>query len=918
MKKFLLLLVVNLLFSSYLFSQTSTATISGRVTDQNGDPVFSCAVACKDIERGVVKGMLTNEKGYYNISGLVPSTYEITAQMVGYHPKSTKIKVYVGQNAIVNFELVPKDINLDQIVVTSEAPKFELEKADISTIVTQEQIKALPIDTRSIFSLAQVSPGIKNYAPVGGQTLPAAGALSQYNFLNLYINGIEWKNQFNGNIVGNGQTASPVPQDAIQEFKVILNAYDAEYTRGGAYIISAVTRRGSNDFHVNAFSSFQTQDLTARGPFQKVKPDYNRQQGGITVSGPIMKNTLFYTGTIEYQNINNYTDIVPGRPSYNPGIWDKYAGTFKSPRKNFLSSFGLTYYHDEKNTFDLVFNYRNSTTEFAYMAPIIRDQWLSGTYRVANLLLKHNYTLSKDAMNELSIQYLHWFHEEATVKGGVAYVYPSIRMGIGTFPIQLKENHYGIIDKFTYLVGSHVLKAGIEIKNLVANPWFPYYMNPEFTFATDTSKLPRTVTIGMGLDDPNNTDAARAKISGWSLGAFIQDNWKATERLSINYGLRWDAELNMLNNDSYNRWADSAIIKNNIPSNYLNRGDRKNSLANFSPRVSFNYDLFDNALTYLRAGFGLFYDRAFGQMGYFEYLYSNWGVYTINNPSTLDVNVLKQQILQGKGTSAPSLYLVDHEIKPPKVTQWSIGISHQFNDNLALTVDYVWKHYSDIYKAYNANYYKPSLKRRIISDRFGDIWLYSSFGKAEYYAFLSNIAYRYNQLFAQLSYTLSWAYSENDAATYTLKDLYYMQRSSLDERHRFVFNWSYEFPFKINLSGIATLASPLPVSRNIGQDLNDDNNLSDDWLNGVRYFVPDWKKIRNWYKMFDLRLSKAFDFENFNINIMFEAYNFFNWFNASGYNGRMKDGSGNPMASFGLPSGAYLPRTMQLSFRVTY
>ncbi|HEY9187994.1 MAG TPA: TonB-dependent receptor, partial [Ignavibacteria bacterium] len=806
----------------------------------------------------------------------------------------------------------------DQIVVTSEAPKFELEKADISTIVTQEQIKALPLDNRSIFSLAQVSPGIKNYAPVGGQTLPSSGAISQYNFLNLYINGIEWKNVFNGNIVGNGQTASPVPQDAIQEFKVILNAYDAEYTRGGAYIISAVTRRGNNDFHLNAFTSIQTKDLTTRGPFQKVKPDYNRQQGGITISGPIMKNKLFYTGTFEIQNINNYTDIIPGRPAYNPGIWDKYAGTFKAPRKNYLTSTGLTYYFDENNTFDFVLNYRYQDTEGAYMSPIIHDQWLKGKNKTANVLLKHNYTISKDAMNELSVHYLYWSYDEGTIKGGTSYVYPSLRMGLGTFPIQLKESHYGIIDKFTYLYGSHIFKTGVEVKNIIAKAWYPYYMNPEFTFTTDTSKMPRTVQIGMGFNNPYSADDARGETNGWSLGAFIQDNWKITERLSINYGIRWDGEINMLNNDNYNRWADSAIIKNNIPDKYLNRGDRKNSLANFSPRFSFNYDLFNNALTYLRGGFGLFYDRAYGQMGYFEYLYSNWGIYTINNPTTMDINELKKQILAGTGTTSPSLYLVDKEIKQPKVTQWSVGISHQFNDNLALSVDYIWKHYSDIYKAYNANYYKPSIKKRVISDRFGDIWLYSSFGKAEYYGFLSNIAYRYNQLFAQLSYTLSWAYSENDGATYTLKELYYMQRSGYDERHRFVFNWSYEFPYKINLSGIATLASPLPVSRYIGQDLNDDNNYSDDWLDGVRFFVPDWKKIRNWYKMFDLRLSKSFDFENFNINVMFEAYNFFNWFNASGYSGRMKDGSGNPMASFGQPSGAYLPRTMQLGIRVSY
>ncbi|MGE5680141.1 MAG: hypothetical protein ACM34K_04605, partial [Bacillota bacterium] len=779
----------------------------------------------------------------------------------------------------------------------------------------------LPMDSRNILTLAEVSPGVKSYAPVGGQTLPAAGAVSSYNFLNLVVNGSEWKSLFNGNIVGLGQTGSPLPQDAIQEFKVVLNAYDAEYTRGGSYIISALTKRGSNDLKLTGFGSFQNKGLLARGPFQKTIPDYNRQQGGFSISGPLQLNKTFFAVTYEVQNINNYIDVIPGKPAYNPGLWNGYSGSFQSPRVNHTAAVALTHYLNEQNILDLTWNTRYTDAKFYFGGTVAYQAGLHGTYKVNDLGLKHTYMLSNSAMNELSVQYLAWRHDEPTMSTGPALIYPSLQLGRGDFPIQLSEDHIGIIDKFTLTMENHVLKIGAEARNIKANPWFPYYKDGQFSFRTDTSALPYQAIVGIGITDPNSTEDARGKTSGWALGAFIQDSWKVNGRLTLNYGLRWDGEINMLNNDYSVPWANASKypeIVNNVPSYFLNKGDRKNSVLNFSPRVSFNYDLFDNSLTFLRGGAGLFYDRTFGQLGYFEWLYANWRMYTIQNPGTMDVNLLKQQILNGTGSSKPDLYLVDTGIELPRIFNWSVGISHQLNENFAIAADYVWKHYDHIYKAYDANYYVPSLKKRKITDAFGAMWLYSSMGKAEYYGILSSIAFRKDQAFAQLSYTLSWAYAENDGTTYTLQDLYYMQRSNLDERHRFVLNFSYTFPYDFQLSGLFTLASPTPFTRTVGQDLNNDNNFNDDWVNGQRYDVPDPNLIRNWYKMLDLRVAKYFDLANVRVGLMFEAFNVGNWFNSSGFSGRMADANGNRLLSYGLATGAYLPRTMQFGIRVFY
>ncbi len=915
MKKFYFLPMLILLVSfTEIFAQVSTANLNGKVEDKDGNPVVAAAVLLKDLEAGLQRGSTTNQDGIYHFIGLPPGKYEVKVQHLAYHPQVKEVELVIGQTAKYDFLLVTKDIELGTVEVVSQAPKFELTKSDVSSTIKSDQIENLPLDSRSILNLGAITPGVKSY----GGSYPSSGAVSSYNFINLYVNGSEWKSQFNGNIVGLGQTASPLPQDAIQEFKVIHNAYDAEYTRGGSILISAVTRRGTNTLKGNAFFATENKGLTNRGPFQSEVPDHSRNQTGLSMSGPIVPDKLFFAFTYELNDAVDILTINPGKPSYNPGIWDQYAGDFESPRTTHLSAVKLTYQHDENNLFNLSWNYRNTSSKFYFGGTVAYQAGLYGKYSVSDLMLEHTHIFSSNMTNEMTLQYLAWRHDEPTITEGTAFIYPSITLGRATFPITLKEDHFTFVDKLTYSFGSHIVKAGVKVTNLNADPWFPYYKDGQFDFKTDTSTAPYQGIIGIGLTDPSSNNDAYGTSHGWALGAYVQDGWRVTDRLILDLGVRWDADINMLNNDYTVRWANDPVITNNIPDNYINRGDRKNQLANISPRVNLNYDLFNNGLTILRGGYGIFYDRTVGYIGYFEYLYSNWGIYTIQNPGTTDPNALRQQVLSGQGTASPSLYMLSKDIKTPKINQWSVGVGHQFNENFALGLDYVNKHYTNIFKAYNANYYKPSIGARILTNQYGDIWLYDSFGEAWWYGFLTSLSYRTGSIQAQLSYTLSWAYTNGDGISYNLRDLFYERRSSLDERHRTVLNFSVNLPLDFQISGIATIASPTPVLVYAGQDLNDDNNYSDDWISGQEYIVPSASKIRNWYKMLDLRITKFFEYDRFRLGVFLEAYNVGNWFNASSYYPRMADANGNPYSNFGNATGAYLARTLQFGARVYF
>jgi len=915
------------------YAQVTTATIEGRVKDAEGKPIPDATVIVRNPKEGINRTTFTSTTGYFSIQGLQPGDYDVAVQHIGYQTQIKKsITLLLGQTATLSFALEQQAVQMGPVEVTAErAPTFELKRTDVSTAIRGEQIRDIPINTRSILDLVQLAPGIRAYAPLGGYgTIPSAGAISAYNYLNLYVDGLEWKSLYNGNIVGLGQTASPLPEDAIQEFRVLINAYDAEYTDGGAYIVSAITRRGTNDFYGTAFGTFENKDLTARGPFQTTKPDYNRQQAGLTIAGPIVRDKLFYSASYELSNANSFADVVPGRPAYNPNIWQQYAGTFKSPRVTHLGAVRLTYQPDNKNTLDLIWDTRYTWSKFYFGGTVAYQAGLYGQYHVNNLMLKSTHVFNERALNELTIQYLSWRHNEPTIVSGPSYVYPSIQLGRGTFPIRLSEDHYTLEDKFTYnlpnFYGDHVLKVGATVSNVKGSPWFPYYKDGEFYFKTDTSSLPYAASIGIGYFNPNSPDQVDAlgTTNGWILGAFIQDKWVMNDRLTLNIGLRWDGEINTLDNTFTVPWANDPVIVNNIPSDYINRGNRSNMLNNFGPRVSVNYDLFGNGTTILRGGYGLFYDRVPQYVGYFEWEDASWRIYTIQNPGTLNPDSLRAIVQKGGVNAAPSIDLVNTKMWLPRFNQWSIGIGQQVSEHLAVSVDYVNKHVSNIYKAWNVNYYDPVQKKRILTPNYGDIWLWGSFGRAYYYGILSSVTYS-NQLsddfkiFAQLAYTLSWAYSDDDANTYTLQSLFYRQRSTLDERHRVVLNWRFDLPYGFQLSGVGTIASPTPYSISIGQDLNNDNNYGDDWPGGVRYAVPTASKIRNWYKDLDLRITKTFSFPGgYRFLLMFDAYSIGNWYNASGYFGRMKDASGNPLSTFGTATGSYAPRTMQLGARVYF
>jgi hypothetical protein len=395
---------------------------------------------------------------------------------------------------------------------------------------------------------------------------------------------------------------------------------------------------------------------------------------------------------------------------------------------------------------------------------------------------------------------------------------------------------------------------------------------------------------------------------------------------TLNLGLRWDAELNTVNNDFTVPWASDTAISNKPQlANYINRGDRKNDLNNFSPRISFSWDATGKNRTFVRGGAGIIYDRVASFIGFQEKLAASWRSYTITNPGTMDVATLRQRVISGQIASTPNIILVKNKMEAPENRQFSLGIGHQFNPDFAVNADYIHQSVKHLYNRLNPNYRDVNRNARNLTPRYGDIILWDDFARAKFDALVFSANYRRPSLLTNLSYTLGFYEADYDAVTapaYPFRETYNMQRTNGDERHRIVLSEVATIKWGFEVSSILTLASPKPYGVTLGVDVNKDDNLADDFLpdgatTGERTVRPEgWK---NWYRNLDLRASKKFATRrNLTFRVTGEVFNAFNTNNVAGFNGRQKDAAGNALSTYGAPNVAYGARRAQLGTKVEF
>ncbi|HEV3304957.1 MAG TPA: carboxypeptidase regulatory-like domain-containing protein [Candidatus Sulfotelmatobacter sp.] len=321
--------VVSFVIPALLTAQGTGGRILGRVADPSGAVLGNVKVTAINEATGIARDAQSNDSGDYVFPDLPVGTYTLSFELTGFK-KDIRKNVSLDVNQIITLNTTMQLGAAQEVVdVTSEAPLVDTTSTQLGAVVNNRSVNELPLNARDTYQFLQLQPGVQSQLGSSGSTFYGsgdAGAVSvnggRGRANNFSVNGGDANDQF-----ANLPTIQPTP-DAIDEFRVISNTFDAEYGRNSGAVVNVITKSGTNQWHGDVYEYFRNTVLNAQGYFNTVKPQENQNQFGGTFGGPIIKDRTFffvsYEGRRVRQGISGQTVIVP-TPQERTGV---FAGGF--------------------------------------------------------------------------------------------------------------------------------------------------------------------------------------------------------------------------------------------------------------------------------------------------------------------------------------------------------------------------------------------------------------------------------------------------------------------------------------------------------------------------------------------------------------------------------------------------------------
>ncbi|HEY5021730.1 MAG TPA: carboxypeptidase regulatory-like domain-containing protein, partial [Gemmatimonadaceae bacterium] len=644
-----------------LFAQTSTGTIRGTVTGTSGGAASGAQITARNSSSGATRGTSAQDDGSYVLAGLVPATYEVTVRRIGTAPQTRTIVVQIGSTQIQDFSLTEQATQLATQIVTA-ATGIETRTSEVATNVTQAQIAKLPTPSRNFLDLAALAPGVRvTEDRISGQSRNITADGASANSVNLFIDGTSFKNDLtNGGIAGqDASRGNPFPRNAIQEYRVISQNFKAEYQKASSAIITATTKSGGNVWSGNALVGYQNASMVALDSFQIKdkntnpnfkKPNYNRTLSAFSIGGPIIQDKLHIFGSYEgnFQNRANPVAFAPPAPGLFPALdtvnLTKYNGNFQSPFKSNLLFGKLSYEATPKSSAELTFSDRIETDVRDFGNQSSFQEATNYNDNVAVAQAKYNY-FTGPWLNEAKVDFSNFRRNPSPNTPGLParlYQFNNQTDAIGSNQSfqDFTQRRLGFRDDLTYtgfkLAGEHVIKGGASFDFVNYDVNKQNNTTPTFTYgnvvngATYAYATPYQLVYGTGnpILKKNNNE----------IGTYIQDDWSPIQRLTLNLGLRWDFETNMINTgyvtpqnviDTLTRYNSQLPHPLDFNTYVSNGHNRKPFYGAVQPRFGFSYAVDKNSRTTIFGGWGIYYDRTIFDINVDETLKLSFPQYTI-------------------------------------------------------------------------------------------------------------------------------------------------------------------------------------------------------------------------------------------------------------------------------------------------
>ena len=692
-------LLVSLMAMAAFAQSSTTATIRGKVSNEQGTAVGNAEINAVNLASGFVKSVRSGSDGAYVLSGLAPGDYNLVVAAPGFEPRSENLTVRVGQVLDMNLRLTPGAVLSESITVIGNQ-LIETRTSEAATNVTPQQIEALPQNDRNFLNFAALAPGIRLSRDPQRKTF--SGDAQDAERTNVFIDGVSFKNDvLQGGVVGQDASGgNPFPQNAVQEFRVITQNYSAQYDKASSAIITAVTKSGGNDMMGDAFVFYQPEAWVE--PLEKnfqfstlaTNESYHRYQSGVSAGGPIIKDKLHWFLSYEGDQEHGTRAVNLGNTSAaNVARFGQYAGTFSSPFRSNLLFGKASLQPNPSQTLDWSINYRKEYDIRDFGGGTAREAATKQNNWVYGSTLRHQWT-GNNTLNQatLSLQKYSW-NPTPLNPDLVGLDYQGvIRIGGKDTLQKFDQRRIELRDDYNFATfkwqGDHNVQVGGNVdfmryhinKSLAGNPIFRFRNDPAQGYSFDS---PFEASYGFGNPILNTTNR--------EYGIYGQDNWMVNPRLTLNIGLRWDYESSMIDTDYVTPAAIVNGLKGVVSSDYFSTGsEREQFKSAFQPRVGFSYDLRGDSRSVVFGGFGRYYDRIFMNSTLDERYRQQFPVYNIqfcppSNPTCgkvpwNDQNLTKAGLdaIIAQGSVRPEIFLINNNLKPPYSNQWNLGYRQSF------------------------------------------------------------------------------------------------------------------------------------------------------------------------------------------------------------------------------------------------
>jgi hypothetical protein len=641
--KLSLLIVALLTFAARttlpVMAQVQAGTIAGTVTDPSGAVIQKATVTVTNKNTGASRVIQTEESGVFSASSLPPGSYEVRIEASGFGSSVRSAEVLTGATTTLNVAM-QVGATKETVDVQAEGATINPESNTVQGVVTRQQIEGLPLNGRSFLNLAQLEPGVTvergNPAQFNAQfNVSVLGGPSSHTAIT--VDGGNIRNPVEG---GAGQNFS---QEVVQEFQISSTNFDLSTGITAFGAINIVTRGGGNEYHGAGYFYFRDHNMGAYPSLVRTAitndPFFARRQSGFWAGGPIKKDRVFFFGNFEYTNQFGVYVVQPDLPSVAG-----FGTVAPAPYRGKTFGFRIDARLNDKHSGFIRYSHDGNTNAGPFSIAVPPSNFVSNKNWVDQHLLGVTSVFRPNLVNDFRFSFGYWQNRNTPApcsgdinlnclgSGGPEVFYlNSVNFALGNnfnSPQGRDLRRFPVSDNVSWQLGSHRVKFGGEWEHFSGtgywgffDPARAYLLSPEFLLgvgvpaaffpalglplkintADDLKKLP-VVTFLLGIGDRAQPSFRLDKAkNNERFHFYAQDSWKVTPQLTLNYGMAWEHESNVLNYDLPKPALLAPLYGGDL-------SPTRKQWKNYEPAVGFAWSVGKSGKTVIRGGAGIFYD----------------------------------------------------------------------------------------------------------------------------------------------------------------------------------------------------------------------------------------------------------------------------------------------------------------------